>query len=610
MSHAAPVPLRAGGDKVASLSAARAVVAALIDQGVRDAVLCPGSRSAPLAYALAEAEEDAGLRLRVVLDERSAGFVALGAAKAHALAGRCQPAVVVTTSGTAVANLHPAVLEADAAGIPMLVLSADRPHELVGTGANQTTEQTLIFGRAPRAVIDLPADLTSDLPRLDAAAALTGQIRRAVLATTGELNRDPGPAHVNIRFRPPLVPLGAPAPRGDGQPGRTGAAAPRRSAPVPEETGRADLAPGGGAAHAEDAAGTHRATASETSPGPPGGAGGAGIVVVGDAPQPGVGALGRALAEYLGWPLMAEPSSGARAGGHALTRYAEVLSSPAGEELAAQVHHVLVVGHPSLTRAVSGLLARPDLRIDVLADRSRHTDVAGTAAGVHPLDTATGAPELARALGAQRAGPEWLAAWHDAVAALPRDAGSGADLAALAVWEAACAPDAPLLVLGSSLTIRRLDRLAPPGVLPPAVVANRGLAGIDGTLGTATGLALASGRPVRAVVGDLTFLHDAMSLGRGRLEDEPDLQVVVLDDGGGAIFSELEYAAVPGAARFERFFATPQAVRIADLARGLGARVVEPDDLETLRTVLAEPVRGLSVVHIVVEAQGPGRDGE
>ena len=164
-----------------------------------------------------------------------------------------------------------------------------------------------------------------------------------------------------------------------------------------------------------------------------------------------------------------------------------------------------------------------------------------------------------------------------------------------------------MLVLGSSMTVRRLDRLAPPAPhQAPTALANRGLAGIDGTLATALGVALGAGRPVRAVVGDLTFLHDAMSLGRGALEDEPDLQVLVVNDGGGAIFSTLEYAAIPPARRFARLFTTPQSPDIPALAAALGARVHLPADLPGLREVLEAPVRGLSVV--VWEAHHP-RDG-
>ena len=188
-----------------ALADARSLVAALVAEGVSEVVLCLGSRSAPLADALADAADAGVLRLRVVLDERSAGFIALGVARAHALAGVDRCAAVVTTSGTAVSNLHPAVSEADAAGIPLLVISADRPHELVGTGASQTTEQTGLFAAALRLVVDLPADLSADLGGDAAASVVVGQVRRVVAAATGVMSRDPGPAQVNVRFRPPLT---------------------------------------------------------------------------------------------------------------------------------------------------------------------------------------------------------------------------------------------------------------------------------------------------------------------------------------------------------------------------------------------------------------------
>ena len=164
----------------AALLTAQTVLAALVDAGVRHVVLSLGSRSAPFVPVLADAEAAGLIDVRVVLDERSAGFVALGMARAG-MRRRCTaPAAVITTSGTAVANLHPAVLEADAAGIPLLLITADRPHELVGTGANQTTEQTRMFGAAVRTVVDLPADLPRDLGADAAIPAIGGQIRRAV----------------------------------------------------------------------------------------------------------------------------------------------------------------------------------------------------------------------------------------------------------------------------------------------------------------------------------------------------------------------------------------------------------------------------------------------
>lgn len=713
-----------------SLQAARHIVAALVACGVRQAVLSPGSRCAPLAYALEEAEAAGELSLRVTLDERSAGFIALGASRAHLLAGVRRPVAVVTTSGTAVANLHPAVAEADAAGVPLLVLSADRPHELVGTGANQTTEQTCLFGRAPRLVVDLPADVTAEVGKA-AGPALAGQVRRAVLAAAGALSNDPGPAQVNVRLRPPLAPghqqgVGArtldrpplvPGP----DPGLTGSGpgpgAPEAAsapslfpAPVPPSAPAAFPVPAPGALPVTgpgfdgslDPADPLRtlpatgpgwevdlvwqaASAGCPTPRPPGhhrhGRGGRdqealtpqdlGLVVAGDLPDPRLGALAVELADLLGWPLLAEPTSLARQGGNALPRYAELLARGDGADLASRVRRVVVVGHPGLSRPVTALLGREDLEVTVLADRAQVIDVAGTAGriiGVRPgyrtCETLRGggpgapaqtgaspgqgergasappqadagpspsAAAVVRLMGAAPAPATWLTAWRQAAAGLaaaspspdvraPRgaDAADGcgpdagcrpgpldADAAALAVWRSCTGPGAPLLVLGSSTTIRRLDRLAPVGVPAPTAVANRGLAGIDGTVATAVGLALGARRPVRLLLGDLAGLHDVMSLGRGRHEQVPDLQVIVCDDAGGAIFTGLEYARVPGAGRFSRLFTTPQTGDLGGLAQALGARVHRPADLADLRRLLTQPVVGTSLVHLRLTPPSP-----
>ena len=578
-----------------AMADARSLVAALLAEGVREVVLCPGSRSAPLAEALADAADAGRLRLRVVLDERSAGFIALGAARAHALNGHSRCAAVVTTSGTAVSNLHPAVSEADAAGIPLLVISADRPHELVGTGASQTTEQTGLFVPALRLGVDLPADLAADLGGCAADAAIAGQVRRAVAAATGTLSRDPGPVQINARFRPPLT----------AENSMEGAvpSVPAPPSPPAATTVRAAVLAGAPATGAGQPAGSDSCVQ------------GRGLVVAGDTAHPAVGSLARSLAEHLDWPLLAESTSQARSGPQALSRYAELLGTPAGRVLAQQADHLLVLGHPSLSRSITALLGRDDLDITVLTERARWTDVSGRARRVVPIDGAHHEPDdavarqaarLAARLGLERADAAWTDSWRRAVADLPEpDCSSSADALARAVWEAGQAPGAPTLLLGSSMTVRRLDRLAQPGAAAPKAVANRGLAGIDGTIATGIGLWMASGEPVRAVMGDLTFLHDAMSLNRGVREEEADLQVIVVDDGGGAIFSQLEYARTTPSARFERLFTAPQRADIAALAAALGARVQVPDDVEALRGLLAEPVDGVSVVVWETTRHGP-----
>lgn len=598
------------------MQAGQALVQALVHQGVRHVILAPGSRSAPLVPALLAAQAAGHLHLRVVLDERSAAYIALGAARAELQHDRRRAAAVVTTSGTAVANLHPAVAEADAAGIPLLVISADRPHEVVGTGANQTTEQTRVFGSALRAHVDLPADLLQDLGPQAGSNAVAGQVRRALAAACGSLSNDPGPAQVNIRFRPPLalthdadghVPaLTVTGPAAGPQPTLARASTAPDSAPgLPLRR----LVP-----PLPELPASHHPVPRR------------GLIIAGDSVDA-AGVRARALAEHLGWPLLAEPGSGARAGANALTRYAELLNHEAGAALAAQAEHLVVFGHPSLTRPVSALLARTDLLIDVVTSTARWTDVAGTASRVLPVALSPGqglqlqglgdAARAAAALGLGPAPADWLPSWQQAVTRLPAlpgpaaASGLSADAVATAVWDAACADLTapgdtlrPRLVLGSSMTIRRLDRLAtPPAGQAPHPLTNRGLAGIDGTLATAVGVALASGGPVRVLLGDLSFLHDAMSLNRGTLEQQVDLQVVVLDDAGGAIFSSLEYpAAMPGP-DFSRCFTTPQATDIAALGRALGGVVHQPATPAELRGLLALPVQGLSLLHIRLRAE-------
>jgi len=430
------------------------------------------------------------------------------------------------------------------------------------------------------------------------------ELRRAVAAATGTLSQDPGPVQINARFRPPLA--------------VDGAAPAAVTTPVP---------PPAMAAQATEEVPVPLVEAAEQIGAPSADTQGRGIVVAGDTAHPGVGTLARSLAEHLNWPLLAEPTSQARSGPQALSRYAELLGTPAGRVLAEQAEHLLVLGHPSLSRSITALLGRDDLDITVLTERAQWTDVSGRARRVVPIDgpdhepaddaVARQAARLAARLGLESAHTAWTDSWRRAVADLPEPERPGstdavANAAVEAVWEAARPIGAPILLVGSSMTVRRLDRLARPGDpdrSAPKAVANRGLAGIDGTIATGVGLWMASGKPVRAVMGDLAFLHDAMSMGRGLRETEPDLQVIVVDDGGGAIFSHLEYARTTASDRFERLFAAPQRASISALAAALGARVHAPEDVAALRALLAEPVVGLSVVVWRAEEQA-GSSGD
>ncbi|MGY1630189.1 2-succinyl-5-enolpyruvyl-6-hydroxy-3-cyclohexene-1-carboxylic-acid synthase [Geodermatophilus sp. SYSU D01186] len=521
-----------------STACARVLVDELVRGGVTDAVLAPGSRSAPLALALAEAERSGRLTLHVRVDERTASFLALGLARAS---GR--PVPVLTTSGTATAHLHAAVLEADAAGIPLLALTADRPPELRDTGANQTIAQPGMYGRAVRAAVDV------GVPEAGREAAQNrywrSLVAKALLTARGTLSGDPGPVHLNLPFREPLMPEGA----------------------VPELTGpwagRPDGAPW--------------TAATAPSPAPVGDAGPARtLVVVGDAP-PALGRAAAALATAQGWPVVAEPSSGAW--GASLRAGALLLGAPdwlAGH----RPERVLVVGRPTLSRPVSALLSDPAVRVETVAAAPRWADAGRSTAAVGALP-AGGAPGDAA----------WRGRWAAAAARVGTavdellDAAEGLTAARLARDLVAGLPDGALLVLGSSTPVRDVDRLAVPraGV---TVLANRGVAGIDGTVSTAVGAALvhqrAGGGPAVALLGDLTFLHDLQGLLGGEGEPRPDLTLVVPDNDGGGIFAQLEPGQPQYEAGYRRVFGTPHGRDLVAVAEALGwtaVRVDRPDDL-------------------------------
>lgn len=516
---------------MSSTAVARALIAYLCAAGVGDVVVAPGSRSAPLVYALAAAEEAGWLRTHVRVDERVAGFFALGLARAAWLDGSRRPVAVVTTSGTAVANLHPAVLEASHSGVPLVVVSADRPHEVRGTGANQTTSQPGLFADAVRATFDLPAGFEVD--------AVRGQVARLVAAALGTRTGDPGPVHLNVGLREPLVPddrwRPGPLP------------IPLAVAPVPDPI-PAGVAPG-----------------LRT------------VVVAGD----GAGLEAARVADAAAWPLLAEPTSGARLE-PAITHYQALLAAGLGDE----AQRVVVFGHPTLSRPVARLLARPGAV--VVAPGVRWTDVTGSASCV------VGALEPPAPTASDHA---WLARWHAADAVVEDGwAPSPVEAAARALWHQATRMGPDVLVLGSSTTIRAFDLAALPARHSLRAVANRGLAGIDGTISTAGGVAAGLGEPVRVVLGDLAFLHDVGGLARGELEPEVDLQAIVFDDGGGGIFSTLEHASADPAI-FKRYFTTPPSFDVAAAARAFGARHTSVD-LHDLPSALAEPVTGRSVLQI------------
>jgi 2-succinyl-5-enolpyruvyl-6-hydroxy-3-cyclohexene-1-carboxylate synthase len=541
-----------------STALATVLVDELLRCGVRDAVIAPGSRSAPLALALHEAEAEGRLRIHVRIDERSAGYLALGLAKASNV-----PVAVVTTSGTAAANLHPAAIEADQSGVPLLLLTADRPPELRSTGANQTIDQVKLFGDAVRLFAEVGT------PERD--AGLTAYWRalagRAWAAALGTLTRDPGPVHLNLAFREPLVPDGDndwPEPLG----------------------GRADGAPWTSLETPATLAPNIRLPART-------------LLIVGDT-TPSNGRAARRLAEEHGWPVISEPSGNAGGGTSAISTGALLLEVPEFVD-AARPDHILVVGRPTLSRAVLALLRDP---------RSVVTVVAGTAAWADATRTATQVLHaLPAADGRHEPDGEWLSVWIDAEAAARKvlnEQLDDADTSELGLAKALYAelPSDALLYLGSSMPVRDMFVAAAPreGV---TVLANRGVAGIDGTVSAAVGAALAwqrdGGGRAFAVLGDLTALHDSNGLVLGPDEPRPDLTIVVVNNDGGAIFGLVEPGSEQYADAFERVFGTPHNV---DFAAWCGATQTPHTRAASIGAALdaaLDPRGGLNVVEVRTE---------
>lgn len=564
--------------------------------GVRDVVLSPGSRSAPFALALHAADRAGDLRLHVRVDERSAGFLALGLTT-----GSRRPVAVVTTSGTAVGNLLPALMEAHHTGRRVVVVSADRPDRLRGTGANQTTDQAGIFGTfAP--CHDLTAGIAADeLGRLVAEACSS-----------------PGPTQLNVQLDGDLLPASQ-APDSWWQPPEAGcnrATAQLQPGSPQNDRSRAtaqfepgsDGQPGGNRAVAQfrqqegqEGVGVQPSVSLPTD-GELLALGPRTVVVAGDDAGP----AARLLAEAAGWPLVAEPTSGARIGGQALRTGRLLLTTGLRDE----IERVVVIGHPTLSRPVTSLVSDPGLEVLAVRGRSGVATDPGRVARILDVVPRVEGPDDRAWFDRWRAVDDRLSRLIDAGLAAsqggsPQAPGDGAlsPLAVAAVVGAAVAADTTLVV-GSSNPVRDLDVMAAPW--PPLqhrfVVGNRGLAGIDGLVSTAVGIALGRPRAARSIayLGDLTFLHDTNGLLIGPEEPRPDLTFVVLNDDGGAIFSTLEQGGPDYAEAFERVFATPHGTYLQALCAAHDTAYERVDDLDRLAAALDESPSGIRVLEVPV----------
>jgi len=514
-----------------STAQACVVVDELVRGGVRDVVLCPGSRNAPLAFALRDADSAGRVRLHVRIDERTAGYLAIGLAVAEQA-----PVPIVMTSGTAVANLGPAVAEANYARVPLIVVSANRPYELLGTGANQTMEQLGYFGTQVRAAISLGLAEEGTDKMADQNARWRSAVCRVLVAATGARSANAGPVQFDMPLREPLVPdpepdLGA-VPRGrpDGRPW-TYTPPVTFDQPLDIDLSRDTVVISG------HGAGMH----------------------------PNLAAL----------PTVAEPTA----------PHAENPLHPLALPLL-HPQQVIMLGRPTLHRSVSSLLADPAVPVFALTTGPRWPDVSGNSQATGTRAVTSDAPSdgwLRRCAEVNRRAVDAVRRQLDA-----HPLTTGLHVAA-AVADALRPGDQ--LVLGASNPVRdaALVSLDTQGV---KVRSNRGVAGIDGTVSTAIGAALAHDRSGRAgdigrartvaLIGDLTFVHDASGLLIGPTEPVPhDLTIVVSNDNGGGIFELLEQ----GDPRFSdvssRIFGTPHDIDVGALCRAyhIESQQVEVDDL-------------------------------
>lgn len=590
------------------------LLAALIQEGVRDVVVCPGSRSQALALAAAEAERLGVIRLHVRTDERSAAFFALGIARETGV-----PAPVIVTSGSAVANLVPAAIEAHESRVPMLLLTADRPAAMRGTRSNQTTRQANLIAEFSRFSLDIDVDEASEIIEgVNRHGALTVGSRSMAAAYGGVHHEPAGPVQINLQFREPLS-------------GATGLTEEQHEQAFTESARVRD-----------EAFQQHRGVTPTHTPGrnvPVNGRtytflpdeshysleGDALTVVIAGE---GAGSEAEQFAHEAGVPLLAEVVSGVRYGREAITAYATLIGDP---DIGGLIERAVVFGHPTLTRQIPALLKREDVEVIVVDPHRGEAvdcyDPSGDAKHVFAIKPGEDYdPTLMR---------RWLGRWVMADRALraerstvhepdlesakangykERNAYARAELAASkepvsramlaeSLWRSSWPHDR--LFVAASRLVRELDRIASPRKVE--VRANRGLAGIDGTIATALGVATASqaldqpqlgAGTTRVLLGDLAMLHDAGSLLLPMNESHPRIQLFVGNDGGGTIFDTLEAAQSAEAAAFERVMFTPQQVDLASLAAAYGWAYRRVETRGELERLLTEPVAGPQLVEV------------
>jgi 2-succinyl-5-enolpyruvyl-6-hydroxy-3-cyclohexene-1-carboxylate synthase len=499
--------------------------------GLRHAVTCPGSRNAPLILTLAGHPE---IEAVSVIDERSAGFVALGMAKASG-----SPVAVTTTSGTAAVNLHAAVVEAWEARVPLIVLTADRPPELRGVGAGQAIDQLSLYGSAAKWFVEVG---THEPGRETAIHHRALGCRAWWTAKGGR----PGPVHLNFALREPL----APGPE---------------ELPAEDWAGRADGRPWtevrehASAPHADDV----HALAARIAAAP------RGVIVCGPTDED-VAEPAARLAAECGWPVLAEPTSGARCGDHDRSHVVAHYDVLLRVERFARAHApelVLRVGDTPTSKPLRELLARtPQVVLDPHAawhEPTRRAELLLHAAAAPTLDALAAALEMRSA----ERDPSWVASWRRADALVPpalAEAPDPFEPKVLAGLEPAL-PDDALVWVSSSMPVRDIEAYFPQSPKQLRFLANRGANGIDGVVSSALGAALASGRATWLVTGELALLHDIGGLLAARRAGV-ELEIVCLNNGGGAIFDFLPVAEHAEPELYEEHIATPAGVDLRAIA--------------------------------------------
>ena len=532
----------------------QAFVEELARCGLRRAVTCPGSRNAPLILTLAGEER---IDCTSVIDERSGGYLALGMAKASRL-----PVAITCTSGTAAANLLPAVAEAHEARVPLIVMTADRPPELRDVGAGQAIDQIKLYGATAKWFVEVG----NHEPGRESALHHRSLACRAWHTAAGGR---PGPVHLNFPLREPLAPTPEELDAGDWE-GR------------PDGRPWVQVREHSHAPHSDDVHALAERIAEEPR----------GAIVCGPTAEDVAEPVARLAAEA-GWPVLAEPTSGVRCGdhdrSHVVAHYDVLLRS----ERFATEHApglTLRVGDTPTSKPLRAWLASaPQVVLDPHA--AWHEPTRGAEQLVHAA-AAPACDALAAALEMLGATPDpgWLAAWRDADALVPRALESAPDPfepKAYASLEPAL-PDDALLWLSSSMPVRDVESFFPQSAKPLRFLANRGANGIDGIVSSAAGAALASGRPTLLLTGELALLHDLGGLVAARRAGA-ELTIVCVNNGGGGIFDFLPVADAADSMAYEEHIATPSGVDLAAVAALAGLPHSVARTPEEVRSAATDP---------------------